>query len=87
MPARGYREGDNDVSAPVETEQRVGFASGLPLSEPEIEKRERARRERQASELAFDRARRLMGIPPGQPSRSLRRLWARMAGERDEVGA
>lgn len=60
-------------------------ASGLPFTPQERTLEHAFSEAKLERERSFLRMCRQLGLPPGHPPKALRRLWARMAGERDEV--
>lgn len=66
-------------------QKTLNFVSALPFSEDERRADARSRQARHDREIFILRWARQLGIPPGAPSRSLVRFWARRQGERDDA--
>lgn len=82
--------GRSNRVAKEDGEWPLAFASGRAATPEEREREENARHNSRVANIerysSYLRACKIMGIPAkGSPSLALRRLWARMTGERDEV--
>lgn len=63
----------------------LGFVSGLPLTRAEKAACKDVRAKGAAARSEFERMCRSLGVPIAAPPKALRRLWARMQGEKDDA--